>query len=81
MDGASEPRATKPARAGRDCERWESSATCSPGVSDGLASRGAIATASGAFEAITDGVTERRERNGRKAGANGDELMTSEVGP
>ncbi len=26
-------------------------------------------------------VVERRERNGRKAEANGDELMTSEVGP
>ena len=37
MDAASEPRATKPARAGRDCERWESSAACPPGVSDGLA--------------------------------------------
>ena len=26
-------------------------------------------------------LAERRERNGRKAGANGDELMASEVGP
>ncbi len=30
---------------------------------------------------MTDGVNERRERNGRKAGANGDELTASEVGP
>ena len=37
--------------------------------------------ASGAFEGIKNDVIERRERNGRKAGANGDELMTSEVGP
>ena len=40
-----------------------------------------VATASGASEGIKNDVVERRERNGRKAGANGDELMTSEVGP
>ena len=37
--------------------------------------------ASGVSEGIKNDVVERRERNGRKAEANGDELMTSEVGP
>ena len=43
-----------------------------------LETSGCKARRNGAFEAMKNGAGERRERNGRKAEANGDELTASE---